>query len=171
MIKTRVSRTAWRCSRLAFLLGFGLALMPLASRAAPAASQEAICDGSAGQTQLTVSVNGLKEAKGQMAITVYADDRKRFMARGAKLLRQRVPAVSPVTQACFVLPKPGYYAVVVYHDSNADEDFNRSFIGLPAEGYGFSRNPKTLIGLPDLDEVRIPVAMGDNVVAVQLTYP
>ena len=132
---------------------------------------DATCVAGAEQLRMQVSVAGLRNAKGEVAITLYADDRERFLAKGGKLLRQRVKAVLPLTSACFVLPAKGFYAVSVYHDANADHDFNRSFIGMPVEGFGFSRNPKTRLGLPSLDEVRVAADLGDNPVQIQLIYP
>jgi len=58
----------------------------------------------------------------------------------------------------------------VHHDEDDNLKFNRSLIGLPAEGYGFSNNPKTLIGLPDFEDVRVPVTAGDNLIPVTLKY-
>lgn len=128
------------------------------------------CDPAAPQARLQVRVAGVAKAKGNMTITVYPDDAQRFLAKGGKLQRQRLPATVPVTTACFALPAAGSYAVVVYHDANNDHDFNRTFVGMPAEGYGFSRNPKSLLGLPSLAEVRFAAHLGDNPVEISLSY-
>lgn len=147
---------------MAAMLGFVVTQSALAGDLA--------CDTSTTQVRLQVQIAGVQAAKGYLTISVYADDAKRFLAKGGKLLRQRVPAVMPATRACLVLPAAGTYAVVIYHDVNDDNKFNRTFVGLPAEGYGFSRNPKTLLGLPSLGEVRFAAQAGDNVVAITLTY-
>jgi len=128
------------------------------------------CDDSAGQPRLQVRVAGLKNAKGNITITVYPDDASRFLAKGGKLARQRVPAVQPETTACFSLPTAGGYAIAVYHDANDDHDFNRNFVGRPTEGFGFSRNPKTVLGLPRFSEVRFVAQAGDNPVQITLSY-
>lgn len=136
----------------------------------PAAAAE--CAGSlpADQLRLQVVVEGVKRAKGNVTITVYADDEKKFLARGGKFDRQRVLAQTPVTEACFQLPLAPHYAIAVYHDANGDHDFNRNLLGLPAEGYGFSRNPESLIGLPPLADVRFPTRPGLTRVDVRLRY-
>lgn len=130
----------------------------------------ATCTGAPSEVRLQLQITGLHSGAGQVTITVYPDDPKRFLARGGKLLRERVPAQFPVTHACIVVPTPGHYAISVYHDEDGNQKFNRSLIGLPAEGYGFSNNPKSLIGLPDLKDVRIPAAAGDNPFTITLTY-
>lgn len=139
--------------------------------ALPAPAAELACAGTAGQVRLLVRVSGVDEPRGNVTITVYPDQSDRFLASGGKLARQRVAAAVPATAACFVLPASGRYAIAVYHDANDDHDFNRSFVGMPNEGYGFSRNPKTRLGLPDLKEVRFEAKAGDNPVEIRLTYP
>src|SRR5262245_28925607 len=102
--------------------------------AAPAVAAE--CVGEPGATKLMVHVSGLRSAKGMVAVTLYPDEPRRFLAPKGKLLRDRPPAKTPTTTACFYLPKPGHYAIAVYHDENGDRDFNRTIIGMPAEGFG-----------------------------------
>jgi uncharacterized protein (DUF2141 family) len=129
------------------------------------------CEGARtdGSAKLTVDVEGVSSARGEVAITVYADDRRRFLARGEKLARVRLRAASPSVRACFWLP-PAYYAVAVYHDINGDRDFNRNAIGLPTEGFGFSNNPDTKFGLPPFSKVRFRLAGEGATTTVQLKY-
>lgn len=159
----RVTRGTGLRSVLAISLLLGAPLRLMAAAPAP------VCDGSATQTRLLVRVSGFKSKKGNITITVYPDDADRFLAGGGKWARQRLPVVLPLTEGCFAVPA-GHYAVAVYHDANDDHDFNRTFIGMPAEGYGFSNNPVTKLGLPGFKEVRFNTQPGDNPVYIKLTY-
>ncbi len=134
-----------------------------------AATSKADCATTTAGSQLLVRVTGIVSNKGNVTITVYPDDSGRFLAKGGKLARQRVPVVLPMTEACFALPA-GSYAVAVYHDANGDHDFNRTFVGMPAEGYGFSNNPVTKLGLPGFKEVRFAAKAGENPVYIKLSY-
>jgi uncharacterized protein (DUF2141 family) len=136
---------------------------------APALAASA-CAGDPTDTRLTVEVSGLRSAKGEVAVTLYPDDSRRFLAPKGKLLRQRAPAKTPVTTTCFYLPKPGFYAIAVYHDENADHDFNRTLIGMPAEGFGFSNNPSTKTGLPAYKSVRFEAKAGETDTHITLRY-
>jgi uncharacterized protein (DUF2141 family) len=69
------------------------------------------------------------------------------------------------------VPARKSYAVAVYHDENGDHDFNRTLFGLPSEGFGFSRDPETIFGIPSYDSVRFEAGIGDTDVAVSLRYP
>jgi uncharacterized protein (DUF2141 family) len=128
------------------------------------------CEGRGSQTKLTVEVTGVRAAKGEAAITVYPDDAKRFLAPHSKLARVRAVAQAPTTTACFWLPAPGYYAVSVYHDENANHDFDRTIVGLPAEGFGFSNNPPTPAALPPFKAVRFKAGDGETTIRVKLRY-
>jgi uncharacterized protein (DUF2141 family) len=129
------------------------------------------CTGTPGSARLIVQVQAIKAAKGEVAITVYPDDRKRFLAPKGKLDRQRVPAVAPMTEVCFNLPAAGHYAVAIYHDENANRDFDRTLVGYPDEGFGFSNDAPTSVGLPSFEEVRFPVRDGDNTIRITTRYP
>jgi uncharacterized protein (DUF2141 family) len=72
-------------------------------------------------------------------------------------------------RACFWLPQ-GSYAVAIYHDRDGDRDFDRTLVGLPAEGFGFSNDPETKTGLPPLSAVRFRVGAGERVMPVQMRY-
>jgi uncharacterized protein (DUF2141 family) len=89
-----------------------------------------------------VTVTGARRAAGNVTVTLYGARREDFLARGRRLARQRVPLAAAATaaHACFALSAPGDYALAVYHDENDDHDFNRTALGLPAEGYGFSND-------------------------------
>lgn len=128
------------------------------------------CAGTRGATsaKLVVQVSGVRRPSGEVAITVYPDDKRRFLAKGGKVARQRVRAAAAV-RTCFWLP-PGAYAVAVYHDLDGDRDFDRTIVGLPAEGFGFSNDPDTRTGLPALAAVRFRLGAGERLMPVQMRY-
>ena len=144
------------------------ALVGLASSATAATADD--CEGRESQTKLTVQVAGVRAAKGEMAVTLYPDDAKRFLAPHSKLARVRAVAQAPMTSACFWLPTPGFYAVSVYHDENANHDFDRTVLGLPAEGFAFSNDPPTPTALPPFRAVRFKAGDGETRIKVKLRY-
>jgi len=146
-----------------------LGLLALSLSAVPALA-DAGCEGADSATSLTVQVSGMTSARGEIAITVYGSDSKKFLAPKGKLLRVRPKTVAPTTHACFNLPGPGTYAVAVYHDANANEDFDRSVLGMPAEGFGFSNDAPTRFGLPAFEAVRFSVETGLNLIPIKLRY-
>jgi len=152
-------------------LRFSLAVAGIVlSSSLRAADPDPVCAGTAGEVRLQLHVQGLRSAKGNITVTVYPDDAARFLAKGGKLLRVRLPAVAPVTSSCIRVPSAGHYEISLYHDEDDDHHFGRTLVGLPEEGYGFSNNPKSLIGLPSFEAVRFPATAGDNSVVIDLVY-
>ncbi|MDB5425730.1 MAG: conserved hypothetical secreted protein [Phenylobacterium sp.] len=144
------------------------AILGLATPAAAASADD--CEGRESHAKLIVQVTGVRAAKGEIAITVYPDDPKRFLAPHSKLARVRPVAQAPTTTACFWLPAPGFYAVAVYHDQNANHDFDRTLVGLPAEGFAFSNDPPTSTALPPFKAVRFKADEGETRIKVKLRY-
>jgi uncharacterized protein (DUF2141 family) len=146
-------------------------LFAAAVLAAPAVAFADPCEGDASPATgvLSVDVTKYEPLRGQVTVTVYPNDKTRFLAPKGKLERQRVKIAGPVTRSCFNLPA-GTYAVVVYHDANSDGDFNRNLAGLPKEGFGFSNDAPTRLGLPPLDEVRFRFTPGDPPIRVSMRY-
>ena len=128
------------------------------------------CTGPTSETRLLVRVEGVRSSQGLIAVTLYTDERRRFLARRGSLYVGRVPARQGATDVCIHVPQPGTYALAVYHDANADRRFDRSSLGLPDEGFGFSNNPPTFLGLPNFSRVRLSVPRSGTRTMVRLTY-
>lgn len=128
------------------------------------------CEGRPTGTRLIVEVGRLRSNQGEVAVTVYPSDPRRFLAPHGKLLRVRAKADAPMTQACFYLPRPDAYAVAVYHDVNANRDFDRNAVGLPVEGFAFSNDAPSRVGAPSFEAARFTVKPGDTVVRVRMRY-
>jgi uncharacterized protein (DUF2141 family) len=96
-------------------------LLSIAALAFPiTANAQTECQGPKSDTSIEVTVTGLRDAKGQIAVTLYADDSSRFLVKRGSMYTGRVSAVAPATTMCLYVPKPGVYALAVYHDANAD---------------------------------------------------
>ncbi len=121
-----------------------------------------------GAVKLVVQATDLKSDRGEVAFTVYADDKTRFLAKGGKLYRTRVPVRRPVTASCFWV-KPGYYAIAQYHDENGDHSFNRT-LWMPKEGFGFSNDAPTSTGLPSFASARFVVPAGGTTLRMKMRY-
>lgn len=159
----RYFRTAALTAAASISLGIGTA----AYAAAPAN-----CAGDlSGDGWLNVEVTGVRNSNGLMAITIYPDDSSRFLAKKSSLDVVRVPAHAGTTKACVKLPSTGVYAIAVYHDEDASRKLNRSGLGMPAEGFGFSNNPATLASIPAFRSVRLNVPKNGLTTRITLKYP
>jgi uncharacterized protein (DUF2141 family) len=150
----------------AFAATFAAAPAMAAGEGAPAG-----CQGPASDTWINIVVDGVRNGNGLMAVSLYADDASKFLVRKGSLYTTRVDATAGTTRVCVFLPRPGVYAFAVYHDENASRKLDRTGLGLPAEGFGFSNNPSTLAGIPSFRSVRLNVARSGLGARVHLRYP
>ena len=63
--------------------------------------------------------------------------------------------------------RPGVYAVAAYQDSTDAGHLRRSFLGIPEDGIGFSRNPP--LGLGGLPFDRCALSLGTQDAAIMVT--
>jgi len=63
---------------------------------------------------------------------------------------------------------PGEYALLVIHDENRNGKLD-TMLGVPREGFGFSRNPALRMGPPHYGDVHFAIA-GHSRQAVKLKY-
>ena len=73
------------------------------------------------------------------------------------------------TRACFWLT-PGGYPIAIYHDANADRNFNRTLF-VPREGYGISNDVPATFGRPSFERARVVVNRTNPVVRIKMRYP
>ncbi|WP_233503729.1 DUF2141 domain-containing protein [Sphingomonas psychrotolerans] len=64
---------------------------------------------------------------------------------------------------------PGDYAVAVIHDANANSRLD-TMLGIPREGFGFSRNPAIRFGPPRFDAARFAVAPNGGIQQIRMRY-
>lgn len=150
---------------LSFTAAYGLAAL-----AAAQASAVPDCTGTPSATRLMVRVENVKSSNGLIAVSLYADIPGKFLRKRGALYVGRVPARKGTTEACIHVPRPGVWAVAVYHDEDSDRGFDRTGIGLPAEGFGFSGNPPTFLGMPNFARVRFSVPRSGVRTTVRLKY-
>lgn len=158
-----------RCAYLACLLA--LAATPLPVRAADQVA--AACDApgvAAGWPRIHVLATGAQRVAGNITFTLYGDQPARFLKHQGSLVVTRVMLDHAGAEACLAVSVPGTYALAIYHDANNNHHFDRTFLGLPAEGYGFSNDAPTLLGPPAFAAARFAVPAGGTRLTVRLRY-
>lgn len=107
--------------------------------------------------ELSVTVSGLKNDRGQLRYCL-APRGTPFPACSGAGAQSGSSAITRGS-ASFVIHglRQGSYAVAVFHDQN---DNNRldTMIGIPREGYGFSRNPGFKPRAPHFDEAALDLS-------------
>lgn len=88
-------------------------------------------------------------------------------ARDPARIRRVVPSAA-AGAIRIAVPAPGRYALLVVHDENGNGKLD-TLLGVPREGFGFSRNPGIRVGPPPYGAVQFEIA-GHSRQAVKLKY-
>ncbi len=92
--------------------------------------------------KLTLTVTGIKDAKGAVMIAVF--DRTGY-DKDAAVARAAVPVTATTVSTIIDLP-PGRYGVKMFHDVDGDGKMGTNPFGMPLEPYGFSNNAPAQYG-------------------------
>lgn len=121
-------------------------------------------------TAIDVRVQGVRSDRGNIMFVLYGDNPDDFLVKGKKIFKQHFAAKRGTVAFCVIVPKTGAYAASVYHDENGNKKLDRNWIGIPAEGAGFSNNPALLLGPPSHAQAAFQVSNGRTRVEIQLNY-
>ncbi len=156
-------------SRLPLGAVAGVALLTLAGPAplrAGIVGQDAQACAS-GKPSILVRVTGFKEPTGEVKVSLYDSNPKRYLARKGKIRKVLVPVRGggPL-DVCIAVPRPGRYAVAVHHDINRSGKKDRR------DGGGYSGNPRVSVTnlKPPFSQTAINVGNAPARVAVRLMY-
>jgi uncharacterized protein (DUF2141 family) len=134
-------------------------------------SAPAGCSGKPSATWINVTIDGLRNAKGLVALTLYPDNSATFLKPGGSLQVGRVSAHAGTFQTCTFVPAPGTYGLVLYHDENSNGKVDRNGLGIPKEGFGFSNNPSIFFSAPSFKKVRFAVSGPGVAIRIKMKYP
>ena len=120
----------------------------------------------AGKPSVLVHVAGFKQARGKVKVSVYGSNSNRWLAKGGRVSRAKLPVTGKSMDICVPVPAPGRYAVAVHHDLNTNGERDRH------DGGGYSRNPKVslLNPKPAFSKAAFRVGNGPARVGVTLLY-
>jgi uncharacterized protein (DUF2141 family) len=119
-----------------------------------------------GKPSVVVHVAGFKQPTGRIKVSLYGSDSSRWLAKGGRISRVKIPVTGRAMDICMAVPAPGRYAVAVHHDLNTNGERDRQ------DGGGYSRNPKVslLNPKPAFSKAAFEVGNGPAKVGVTLLY-
>ena len=130
---------------------------------------------------LNVTVIGIRSESGAVMMGVY-DSAERFEkavnnAAHIGLLSDKGRLIGVTLRARridqgigFLKLPPGRYAIIVFHDENDNGLLDKSLLGIPLEGYGFSNNAHGFFSAPSFDAAAVTVGKGDTNISIALNY-
>jgi uncharacterized protein (DUF2141 family) len=119
--------------------------------------------------ELSVTVGGIRNAKGEIRLSVYASP-KEWPDHSSPGHSQAQPAKTGSVTFKFDLP-PGTYAIDGFHDEIGDGKFKTSLIGLPEEGYLFSNNVRPALSAPSFKSASFTLPPEGAAISISVQYP
>ena len=139
-----------------------LALALMAGLAAPSQAAAQTID-------LIVAVDNLRSAQGQVRIALWLGP-DGFTEADAAIVTAAKPAEDGRVYFRFEGLPTGHYAIATYHDENDNNRFDRTWLGFPDEGLGFSNGAWIELGPPAFEAAAVEVTPQPKVIFVSLRY-
>jgi uncharacterized protein (DUF2141 family) len=108
-----------------------------------------------GSHTLTVTVSGIRSARGTIRAQLVKADLASGTAKGAGA--SIVAAVEGSTSLSFANLTDGEYAVQMFHDEDGDGQMKTNLFGIPSEGYAFSNAARAGFGPPKFSDMKVIV--------------
>ena len=120
------------------------------------------------ENEIRVIVSGVKQSAGLIVADMYPNDQEVFLRGRGRIKKVKYAARAPETKFCVPAPEAGLFAMAIYHDRNANGDFDKTGLGLPAEPWGLSNNPRGLFGPPKVERTLFEVSAEGAEVEIKL---
>jgi uncharacterized protein (DUF2141 family) len=104
-----------------------------------------------------VKIVKLRSTRGVIRLCLTTDPKSFPDCKGGNGHSRTIPATETSTR--FEGLAPGTYALAVIHDENGNARLD-TFMGMPREGFGFSRNPGIGFGPPRFRSTSFTVTVG-----------
>lgn len=120
---------------------------------------------------IRIDITRLRDNSGHVLISLFKDGNG-YPDNGDKAIRKaKVSIKDKAAWVVFTGLTPGNYAVAILHDENDDQQMNKTLLGLPKEGYGFSNNVMGAFGPPSFSRASFQFsAKALTTVAIRTRY-
>ena len=153
---------------MASISDFGIAfVLPMAALAALSLSVAAPAQSPA-TIDIQIEIAGLRDARGVVRLCLTRDDESFPDCKGPGVVHGTIKASLAPLQYTFNAVPAGTYAVAAFHDANDNGKLD-TMMGIPKEGFAFSRNPKMLARAPHFIEASFE-SNGRSLVPLKMKY-
>jgi uncharacterized protein (DUF2141 family) len=121
------------------------------------------------RSRISIDIDGLRSIKGNILICLTADAASFPDCRKDPAAVKRVIAARDAALVDLGAVTPGTYAIALIHDENGNGKLDTRLM-IPAEGFGFSRNPVVTFGPPKFRAARFDLGDDARVETVRMKY-
>lgn len=120
------------------------------------------------QNNITIDVQKIEGEHGFLQIGIF-DTAKSFPKVGGEYKVLKFKVADGQTHFIIKDLPDGEYAFAVHHDENSDGKMNTNMLGIPKEGYGFSRNFKPKLSAPKFSDCSVKI-QNDQKMIIRMIY-
>jgi len=122
-----------------------------------------------GGNTISAPIEGLRNNKGEVRCGLF-NSAATFRQPGQQTMGVAVPIANQQATCVFDNVPPGTYAIAAFHAENNETQLQTNFLGIPKEGYGFSRNPATSFGPPGFSDASYAYTGGGTSWPITISY-
>lgn len=129
-----------------------------------------LVQGNVWSKDLHIKIDNVKNNSGEILYLVFSrsegfPDNEKNSIRQGKISTEEASSEGLVIRGL----AEGQYAISLFHDENSNGLLDTNFLGLPKEGFGFSKNPKIYFGPPSFDRSRFELS-NSRQIKINLIY-
>lgn len=119
---------------------------------------------------IRLRIENLRNQEGMIGIALFTTD-KGFPSKPEKAYASTGLELKEGS-TCLMLENIPYgnYALSILHDENSNQKMDKTFIGIPKEGFGTSNNPKISYGPPDFEESEFILDREEIALVIDMNY-
>lgn len=125
--------------------------------------------GASAPGSVEAEIKGLRSPKGQLLVCMTTRPDRFPECQNDPAARRMTVAAGAASDLRFAGLPTGDYAIALVHDENGNNKLD-TVMGIPREGFGFSRNPTIRFGPPKFDAARFAVVSGATIESVRVKY-
>jgi uncharacterized protein (DUF2141 family) len=118
---------------------------------------------------ITVRIEGLRNERGTVYVSLH-DNKKSFDDNKGAMQSMQARPKQGTARVVFENVPPGKYALSFIHDENDNKKLDTNWIGIPKEGFGYSKDAMGRFGPPKFDDAVLTIPSGATTVVMHTKY-
>ena len=119
---------------------------------------------------LTIQVNNAKSDEGNLILDLFGSKHGFPKKTKKAIFHESSPIKDGAAQITISNLPFGEYAIVVFHDANANGKLEHNFFGIPREGAGASNDSRELLNPPRFKEAKFDFKSAEDTMIIKLKY-
>lgn len=122
------------------------------------------------QNRMIIQIRGIESDQGEIFIALHNNANSFPKKADLAVDKTRAKIKDGIAFVEFNDLEFGYYAISCFHDKNNNGKMDYNWLGIPKEGFGFSRNVEVKMSPPKFDDAKIKFTKDKQTVKIKLQY-